>query len=71
MYRTLEEAIQSIERSKREVEERIKARALGVNLEDCTLTGLDGQPKTCPVRVPRFRVQGRTIYTSGSKYSKG
>jgi hypothetical protein len=71
MYRSLEEAIRSIERSKREVEERIKARAVGASLEVCSLANPDGRPLACPARVPRLRVKGRTIYTSGSGSSKG
>ena len=70
MFRCLMEAVRAMERSKEEVELRIKARAQGVaRMEQgpATTNGLAVPPR---LRVPRFRVQGRTIYTSGWKSSK-
>ena len=70
MFRCLMEAVRAMERSKVEVELRIKARAHGVALTGQapeTTIGLAVPPR---LRVPRFRVQGRTIYTSGWRSSK-
>jgi hypothetical protein len=71
MFRSLEEAIQDMERSKREVEARIKARALSVYQEQETVPETPRVPAIrVRVKAPRFRVEGRTIYTSGSRYSR-
>jgi hypothetical protein len=70
MFTCLAEAIQSMEQSKREVELRIKARAQGLpQLDPAPAAGTIAAPPA-RLRVPRLRVEGRTIYTSGSRSSK-
>ncbi len=70
MFSCLAEAILSMEQSKREVELRIKARAQGLPQLDPALATGTGVAVPARLRVPRLRVQGRTIYTSGSRSSK-
>jgi|GEM_PF-3863953 hypothetical protein len=70
MFMSLAEAIQDMERSKREVELRIKARAQSVMHQELSLATSTGLPIPPRLMVPRYRVRGRTMYTSGSRSSK-
>ncbi len=75
MFRTLEEAIQDMEQSKREVEARIKARAQEVFQEMAEKEGNEAESLRIPAvplrtKTPRFQVKGRTIYSSGSRSSR-
>ena len=70
MFRSLAEAIQDMEASKREVELRIKARAQAVLHPDPIVAAPTGTTLPRSLRVPRLQVQGRTLYTSGSRSSK-
>jgi hypothetical protein len=67
MFRELEEAILSMERSKREVELRIKARAQSVIQREPAPAATTEVIIPDLLKVPRFRIQGRTMYTSGSR----
>jgi hypothetical protein len=70
MFGTLDELIREMEHSKREVEERIKARAQGVFQQEAPPAPGNGQLIPSLVKVPRFRVLGRTMYTSASRFSR-
>ncbi|MGA2079985.1 MAG: hypothetical protein ABSH53_05155 [Holophaga sp.] len=70
MFGTLDELIQEMEESKREVEERIKARAQTALQWKPTLKIGNNHLPPSRLRVPRLRVQGRTMYTSASRFSK-